>query len=158
MGRHEWTLIGADCLVLSCCCQFLILQILLFVLIKLPRKVFRRIKAYVKMKFGKHRKEALARCAAVLMGQQRGRSPSTASMESFRLDELDGCIEEVENVLEEMSQMGEFGFGSFWRGVDDNFLDDDVRLCFVNQQLGYYDHDGNYHFIPVFGPLALKLI
>ncbi|KAK9060001.1 hypothetical protein SSX86_020705 [Deinandra increscens subsp. villosa] len=155
MDRHEWGMIGADCLVLSCCCQCLILQILVFVLLKLPIKVCRKVKQYMKRKFGKRRKAVIEHCAMAVMGLQQ--RPDEGS----RREESSGCMEEVEKVLGEMCKEGEFGFGSFWRGDDDddhNCLEDDFRVCFVNQQLGYHDHHGKYHFIQVFGPLTMRLI
>ncbi|KAI3816475.1 hypothetical protein L1987_16173 [Smallanthus sonchifolius] len=159
MDRHEWSMIGADCLVLSCCCQCLILQILVFVLLKLPIKLCRKIKVYVKRKFGIRRKAVLEHCAAAVMGRQRRRPPCRVAEEGARWEESSGCMEEVEEVLGEMCNKGEFGFGSFWTGDDDDsYLEDDFRVCFVNQQLGYHDHDGKYHFIKVFGPLIMQLI
>ncbi|XP_071714314.1 uncharacterized protein [Rutidosis leptorrhynchoides] len=157
MERQDWIMIGADCVVLSCCCQCLILQILFFLLLKLPRKVYRKTKEYFKRKFNKQKKVAITRCAAAFIGRQKRRqSPYRVVDDSLRWEEVDGCMEEVEKVLGEMCNKGEFGFGSFWKG-DDNYLEDNCRLCFVNQQLGYHDHDGNYHLIPVFGPLTMKL-
>ncbi|KAK1419812.1 hypothetical protein QVD17_29171 [Tagetes erecta] len=160
MSRHDWSMIGADCLVLSCCCQCLILQILVFVLLKLPIKVCRKIKHYLKRKFGMTRKVALEHCVATVMGQKRGRPPYRVAVEGSPRDEPSSCMEEVEKVLGGMSKRGEFGFGSFWRGDNDdhNCLEDDFRICFVNQQLGYHDHDGKFHFIQVFGPLIMQLI
>ncbi|XP_076923991.1 uncharacterized protein LOC143586311 [Bidens hawaiensis] len=140
MDRHEWGMIGGDCLVLSCCCQCLVLQIFVFVLLKLPIKVLRKIKVYVKRNFGKTRKAALEHCASAVMGHQQRRSPCRTAVE-----ESNGCMEEVEKVLGEMCEKDEFGFGSFWRGDDDNnininniHLENDFRICFVNQQLGYH--------------------
>ncbi|KAI3734039.1 hypothetical protein L6452_13499 [Arctium lappa] len=155
--RQDWNMIAADCFVLSCCCcQCLILQILVFLLLKLPTRLFRKTKQYMKRKFGIRRK--VARCAAAVIGGQRPQAPRRRVMvEDLRWD---GCMEEVEKVLEEMCEKGEFGFGSFWRGDDihHELVDDDIRICFVNQQLGYHDHDGNYHFIQVFGPLTMHSI
>ncbi|KAI3516791.1 hypothetical protein L1887_15830 [Cichorium endivia] len=155
MERQDWHMIGADCFVLSCCCQFLILQMLVFLLLKLPCKVYRKTKEYVKRKFGIRRK--VARCAAAVIGRQQPPPPRRAALEGFRWEELHGCMEEVEKVLEDMCKKGEFGFGSFWR-EDDHDLDDNFRICFVNQQLGYQDDGGKYHYIDVFGPLTMQLI
>ncbi|KAL8241924.1 hypothetical protein R6Q59_012226 [Mikania micrantha] len=157
MDRHEWGMIGADCLVLSCCCQCLILQILVFVLLKLPIKVCRKVKHYMKRKFRSRRKAVLERCAEAVMGRQ---PTGKVAVEGSRRDESGGCMEEVEKALGEMCAKGEFGFGSFWRGDDDydSCLEDDFRICFVNQQLGYHDHDGKYHFVQAFGPLIMQLI
>ncbi|KAJ0504843.1 hypothetical protein HanHA89_Chr12g0463781 [Helianthus annuus] len=158
MDRHEWGIIGGDCLVLSCCCQCLILQILVFVLLKLPIKVWRKIKVCMKRKFRRTRKAALEHCAAAVMGGQQRRSPCRVAAKGSTLEESNGCMEEVEKVLGEMCEKDEFSFGSFWRGDDDNCLEDDFRICFVNQQLGFHDHDGKYHLTQVFGPLLMQLI
>nr|XP_043629888.1 uncharacterized protein LOC122601186 [Erigeron canadensis] len=118
----------------------------------------RKTKEYLKRKFRKQKKAALARCAKAVIGRKRPRKPPCRmALDDFRLEELDGCMEEVEKVLGEMCNRGEFGFGSFWR-EDDNYLEDDFRICFVNQQLGYYDDDGNYHLVPVFGPLTMRIV
>ncbi|KAI3714418.1 hypothetical protein L1987_73020 [Smallanthus sonchifolius] len=64
----------------------------------------------------------------IVVGYQkpmRARAPA----ESFRLD---GCLEEVEEVLEELSTKGEFGFGSFWRG--DDGVEVHFPICLVKQQ------------------------
>ncbi|KAI3811893.1 hypothetical protein L1987_16589 [Smallanthus sonchifolius] len=124
MDKQDWNMIGADCLVLSCCCQCLMLQLLAFVLLKLPSKLVKKTKHYVKRKFGKKMRNGgnmarvkVTRCAEEVVGCQKPRDSmrARASAESFRLD---GCLEEVEEVLEELSTKGEFGFGSFWRGDD----------------------------------------
>ncbi|CAH1431264.1 unnamed protein product [Lactuca virosa] len=156
MEGQDWHMIGADCLVLSCCCQFLILQMLMFLLFKLPSKVFRKAKEYVKRKFGIRRK--VARCVAAFVGRQQPWPPHRDAAECFRWEELNGCMEEVEVALEEMCRKGEFGFGSFWRGDEEHDLEDNFRICFVNQQLGYHDDSGKYHFVDVFGPLTMQLI
>ncbi|XP_071695465.1 uncharacterized protein [Rutidosis leptorrhynchoides] len=104
MERQDWNMIGADCVVISCCCQCLMLQLLVFVLLKLPRKMIKKTKQYMKRKFGKRMRDdgkivrtKMARCAEEV-----------------------GCMEEVEEVLEELCTKGEFGFGSFWRGDVDS--------------------------------------
>ncbi|KVI05339.1 uncharacterized protein LOC112524348 [Cynara cardunculus var. scolymus] len=153
--RQDWNMIAADCFVLSCCCQCLILQILVFLLLKLPTKLFRKTKEYMKRKFGIRRR--VARCAAAVIGRQRPQPRRRIMVEDLRRD---GCMEEVEKVLSEMYKKGEFGFGSFWRGDDDDdddegLVDDNFRIRFVNQQHGY---DGNYQFIQVFGPLTMHSI
>lgn len=76
----------------------------------------------------------VARCAEEVVGCHKPRESMRvqARSTSFRVDGLDGCMEEVEEVLEELSRKGEFGFGSFWRGDDgDYFLG-----CIENQKLG----------------------
>ncbi|KAL8224333.1 hypothetical protein R6Q57_019808 [Mikania cordata] len=114
-----------------------------------------KVNNYMKRKFRSRRKAVLERCAEAVMCRQ---PTGKVAVEGFRRDESGGCMEEVEKVLGEMCAKGEFGFGSFWRGDDDNCLEEDFRICFVNQQLGYHDHDGKYHFVQVFGPLIMQLI
>ncbi|XP_024995506.1 uncharacterized protein LOC112528712 [Cynara cardunculus var. scolymus] len=139
MERQDWNMIGADCIVLSCCCQCLLLQLLVFVLLKLPAKLLKKMKLYMKRKFrkgGKMVRRKVARCAeeVVRCKKQRGSMRVRARTESFLVDGFGGCMEEVEEVLEELSTKGEFGFGSFWRGDDD---DDGVIVVHLNQEIGH---------------------
>ena len=114
-------MLAADCVVISCCCQCLILQSIIFVLLKLPRKVIQKTRAYAKKKLWHRKKEKI-------LESVRGRFQD--SLEKFlegsieiQVDDFHGghdcesCIEEVEEVLEGFSQKGEFAFGSFWGRV-----------------------------------------
>ncbi|KAG2702615.1 hypothetical protein I3760_06G099000 [Carya illinoinensis] len=117
-------MLAADCVVICCCCQCLILQILIFVLLKLPYKLIRKTRDYAKKRLRKRKKDD--KITEREMDQYED-DHSFVGMhgESFRI-EVDGlfrdigdhgcgsCMEEVEKVLEEMSQKGEFAFGSFW--------------------------------------------
>ncbi|KAI3699163.1 hypothetical protein L2E82_43249 [Cichorium intybus] len=144
MEQQDWNMIGADCLVLSCCCQCLMLQLLVFVLLKLPTKLFKRTIRYMKRKFGDQMRHGgkvvgmkVARCAKEVVGcheKPRDSVKVRAQGESFRVD---GCMEEVEEVLEDLSRNGEFGFGSFWKG-DDN-VEVYFPICLVKQELGCHD-------------------
>ncbi|KAG4938856.1 hypothetical protein AAZX31_16G091500 [Glycine max] len=114
--------IGADCVVISCCCQCLMLQILVFVLLKLPGKLIRKTREYAKKL--RHRKANNDR----RMGREMGSYKDVLLRiheQSFRIqvemaltDGADhncgGCMDEVEKVMEEFYQKGEFAFGSFW--------------------------------------------
>ncbi|KAK1423176.1 hypothetical protein QVD17_18471 [Tagetes erecta] len=140
MERQDWNMIGADCLVISCCCQCLLLQLLVFMLLKLPIKLIKKTQHYVKRKLmnkmrdgGKMARMKVARCAEEVVGCHKPRDSMRveARSTSFRLD---GCMEEVEEVLEELSIKGEFGFGSFWRG--DDGVDAYFPGCIKNQELG----------------------
>ncbi|RVW45421.1 uncharacterized protein LOC104879359 [Vitis vinifera] len=119
---EDWNMLAADCVVISCCCQCLILQMVVFVLLKLPYKLFRKTKEYAKKKLMLHGRR-----------QDRGTEREMKPYEDefreiqgglriqveggFPEDGSQGCgccMEEVERVLEEYSQRGEFAFGSFW--------------------------------------------
>nr|GEZ08376.1 proline-rich receptor-like protein kinase PERK9 [Tanacetum cinerariifolium] len=96
---------------------------------QLPCKLVKKIKEYMKRKFGNRMRDGrkmvrikVARCAEEVIGYQKPRDSmkvrARPRVESFHLDGFGGCMEEVEEVLEELSTKGEFGFGSFWRGDD----------------------------------------
>nr|XP_043638556.1 uncharacterized protein LOC122609667 [Erigeron canadensis] len=142
MEQEDWNMICADCVVLSCCCQCLMLQVLVFVLLKLPSKLIKKTAQYMKRKLGikirdgrKMVRMKVARCAEEVIGCQKPRESFRvrARGESFRLEGFDGCMEEVEDVLEELSTKGEFGFGSFWRGDGDVGIH--FPICLVSQEL-----------------------
>lgn len=84
----------------------------------------------------------VARCAEEVIGYQKPRDSmkvrARARVESFRLDGFGGCMKEVEEVLEELSTKGEFGFGSFWRG--DDGVEIHFPICLVSQELDCHDH------------------
>ncbi|KAF9677264.1 hypothetical protein SADUNF_Sadunf08G0089900 [Salix dunnii] len=118
---EDLNMLAADCVVISCCCQCLILQSIIFVLLKLPRKAIQKTKAYAKKKLWHRKKEKM-------LESVRGRSRDSFDrfLEGSIRIQVDGfhggrdcesCIEEVEEVLEEFSQKGEFAFGSFWGRV-----------------------------------------
>ncbi|MFS8017750.1 hypothetical protein Hanom_Chr15g01384071 [Helianthus anomalus] len=143
MEQQDWHMIGADCLVISCCCQCLLLQLLVFLLLKLPIKLVEKTKHYVKRKLRNKMQDGekvtrmkVARCAEEVVGCRKPRNLIwvQARANGFRLDGFDGCMDEVEEVLEELSTKGEFGFGSFWSGDDGVEVYCPVGL--VNQELG----------------------
>ncbi|XP_031273630.1 uncharacterized protein LOC116132095 [Pistacia vera] len=116
MAMEDRNMLAADCVVISCCCQCLILQIIFFVLLKLPWKLIRKAKEYAKMKIRRTRKQEII--IKTMKGryedeflQCHGGSELTIQVESSGLR---CCLEEVEKVLEEFSEKGEFAFGSFW--------------------------------------------
>lgn len=109
-------MLAADCVVISCCCQCLILQLIFFILLKLPWKLIRKAKEYTKTKI--HRRRKKQKIIKTMKGryqdeilQCHGGSELTIQVESSGLS---CCMEEVEKVLEEFSEKGEFAFGSFW--------------------------------------------
>ncbi|CAL5396494.1 unnamed protein product [Camellia sinensis] len=99
--------LASDCIVISCCCQCLILQIVVFILLKLPYKLVQKTKQYAKKKLGHRKREK------TMIDDDRDDDRKGFGID----DECHGyecCMEEVEKVLEELSQKGEFAFGSFW--------------------------------------------
>ncbi|GAB4828944.1 hypothetical protein Ancab_018604 [Ancistrocladus abbreviatus] len=138
----------ADLVVISCCCQCLILQIVVFILLKLPRKIARKIREYAE-KLGYMRRGKVG-----IMGSGECRDDDDEFI-SVRI-EIEGfcegkgqCIDEVEKVLEELSMKGEFAFGSFWgrdeRGMSSTYMakEDFPSSNFVQ-----------FHLIPVIGPFS----
>ncbi|KAI4357897.1 hypothetical protein L6164_001814 [Bauhinia variegata] len=121
---EDLNLLAADCVVISCCCQCLILQILIFVLLKLPCKFVKKTREYAKKKLQQKKRDKK------VMKKEKG--SSSYIEEIVRIHELslriEGdrafedvgghncgcCLEEVEKVMEELSRRGEFAFGSFW--------------------------------------------
>ncbi|KAK3020780.1 hypothetical protein RJ639_045852 [Escallonia herrerae] len=105
--------------------QCLTLQILVFISLKLPYKIVRRTKKYVKKKLGKRNREGKiiqsdAR-RVVNEGIRSHRGSFRIQLDGSSVNECDGfacCMEEAEKVLEELSEKGEFQFGSFWGGED----------------------------------------
>ncbi|KAE9591788.1 hypothetical protein Lal_00038655 [Lupinus albus] len=126
---EDWNMLGADCVVISCCCQCLMLQILVFVLIKLPCKVVRKTREYAKRKLRKGRRNDRE-----IMGSSykhvllRMHQQSMTTTQALNKDDGFGhncgcCLDEVEKVMEEFYEKGEFGFGSFWARKDVPTLD-----------------------------------
>lgn len=59
-------------------------------------------------------------------------------------------MEEVEKVLEEFSQRGEFAFGSFWGGDEEEVLETERITTCIHRQTVDYDVF-HTHLIQVFG-------
>ncbi|XP_021718256.1 uncharacterized protein LOC110685993 [Chenopodium quinoa] len=125
----------SDCIIISCCCQCLLLQLVIFIFIQLPRRVARKTKEYAKRKLRKRRKKKHGDHLEMVEDKQkavygdefvglddddkRGKSMSLRilELESMAMNELHNwgsCNEEVDKVLGELALKGEFGFGSFW--------------------------------------------
>ncbi|KAL2334202.1 hypothetical protein Fmac_015415 [Flemingia macrophylla] len=111
---EDWSLLGADCVVISCCCQCLILQILVFVLLKLPCKLVKKTRDYAKKKLrrrkGNFHREMGSYNDVVVRVQER----SIRVQAEMALKEGHNCMDEVEKVMKEFYEKGEFAFGSFW--------------------------------------------
>ncbi|GAV73278.1 hypothetical protein CFOL_v3_16764, partial [Cephalotus follicularis] len=145
-AMEDWNTLAADCVVLSCCCQCLILQILTFVAISLPCKLFRKAKDYIEKRRQKREEQI----------RPKGRFQEEfvefhGEEEEFSIEGNGcGCLEEVEMVLKEFSQKGEFAFGSFW-GMERT---EDSSTSVVAK----HDVDFSvvqYEFIEMIGPFSL---
>ncbi|KAM3705740.1 hypothetical protein ACB098_03G101300 [Castanea mollissima] len=118
---EDWNTLAADCVVISCCCQCLILQIIVFFLLKLPCKLIRKTREYAKKKLRQRRKNEKTIEKEINQGKDDFVGMNGGSfriqVDRFLVDGDYGCgscMQEVEKVLEEFSQEGEFAFGSFW--------------------------------------------
>ncbi|KAG7031430.1 hypothetical protein SDJN02_05470, partial [Cucurbita argyrosperma subsp. argyrosperma] len=106
-------MLAADCIAICCCCECLALQITLLLLLKLPWKLIRKTREFAKRRLRQRQKEE----KMVMSGYKdelRG-----LSNERCMRNEGDGlglscCMEEIEKVMEDLQEKGEFGFGSFW--------------------------------------------
>lgn len=117
---EDWNTLAADCVVISCCCQCLILQVLIFVVLRLPYKIIRKTKQYAKKKLIRHRRKE-GKMIETLKVRYQNKSwefhvqgDHSGSCSGVQLEGLSSCMQEVEKALEEFSQKGEFAFGSFW--------------------------------------------
>ncbi|KAI4379175.1 hypothetical protein MLD38_005505 [Melastoma candidum] len=116
--------LAADCIVVSCCCQCLILQILILVLIKLPFRLIRKLKERISQKIIKHSKKE-ARGMEVFSFRYPDSVGSTPRISVAFSDRssFGYCAHEAEMVLEDLYKKGEFTFGSFWgRELDGSLL------------------------------------
>lgn len=110
-------MLGADCVVISCCCQCLLLQILVFLMLKLPWKLIRKTREYAKKKLRQRKgnddkmKIESGCYEDVLVRIDHEGEMAVRDGEGF---DCGGCMDEVEKMMEELYQKGEFGFGSFW--------------------------------------------
>ncbi|XP_027348067.1 uncharacterized protein LOC113859513 [Abrus precatorius] len=116
---EDWNMLGADCVVISCCCQCLMMQILVFVLLKLPWKLVRKTREYAKKKLRQRKgndKKEMGSYEDVLVGihEQSIRIQAEMALMDDAGRHCGCCMDEVEKVMEEFYQKGEFAFGSFW--------------------------------------------
>ncbi|KAK1389900.1 Transmembrane [Heracleum sosnowskyi] len=135
---EDLNMIAADCIVISCCCQCLVLQIVVFILLKLPHKLIRKTIKYVK-KLRNQKKNANAITRQLsgysIDGVIRSQSGSLRiKFEGLMSEECCGnCMDEIDKALEDMSRNGEFAFGSFWKG--ENLEENIPTLAVQNLQL-----------------------
>ncbi|KAL9663870.1 hypothetical protein QQ045_019263 [Rhodiola kirilowii] len=120
MTMEDPNALAVDCIVISCCCQCLILQLLIFLLLKLPWKIICKTRDFAKRRLRKTGRSLGNSVAQIVENHVLVKLYSLSSREgsshgSFRRRRSGGaCLEEVDKVLEELSQQGQFGFGSFW--------------------------------------------
>ncbi|XP_012081991.1 uncharacterized protein LOC105641944 [Jatropha curcas] len=121
-AMEDLNMLAADCVVISCCCQCLIFQLLIYFFLQLPRKMFRKTKEYALKKFRiRYRKKGEKGIKSFEGKFEDGfvelqEGSITIQVEDFygRNGFGSGCMEEVERVIGEFSRKGEFAFGSFW--------------------------------------------
>ncbi|XP_060214935.1 uncharacterized protein LOC132641862 [Lycium barbarum] len=143
---EDKNIFAADCIVICCCCQCLILQIIILFLLNLPCKMLQKTKAYIKKL--KNRRRSKKTMKMEIKGHEDGILKEHEVPLRIQLESL-CCMEEVENVLEEFSQKGEFAFGSFWGG-DEEVVSETERIttCIRKQTVDY--HVFHTHLIQVF--------
>ncbi|CAN6804590.1 hypothetical protein F2Q70_00044832 [Brassica cretica] len=101
---------AADCVVLCCCCECFMLQFFLFVFFKIPQKLAHKMKKFV------IRRKKRRDMKIFLPTEEEEHLSGDESRVS--------CMEDIEEMLQELSMEGEFVFGSFWRqGDSTNDLD-----------------------------------
>ncbi|XP_047323467.1 uncharacterized protein LOC124927151 [Impatiens glandulifera] len=111
----DCNMLSADCVVISCCCQCLILQLIIVVFLKLPYKLLQKTRRYAKRKLfarrSKHNKP-------IIIVDQMIIAPTSLINVQPEIEEIHDhcfcCMDQVDRVIEEMSNKGMFGFGSFW--------------------------------------------
>ncbi|KAJ1404941.1 putative transmembrane protein [Sesbania bispinosa] len=130
---EDCNMLAADCVVISCCCQCLMLQILVLVLRKLVRKTREYAKRIIRQRKGKSYRGMQSEMGCykdVLV-----RIQAEMALKDDARHNCGCCMEEVEKVMEEFYEKGEFAFGNWGRkgswGVptivndhndDDNFV------------------------------------
>uniref|UniRef100_A0A0D3DAS2 Uncharacterized protein n=1 Tax=Brassica oleracea var. oleracea TaxID=109376 RepID=A0A0D3DAS2_BRAOL len=93
---------AADCVVVSCCCNCLVLQLAIFIFLGLPQKLVKNTrKCYTKWGINRRRKRMGLGCECkekIGVDSEWIKEIMSIEMEGF------GCIEEVEKSLEEFSK------------------------------------------------------
>ncbi|XP_022928895.1 uncharacterized protein LOC111435666 [Cucurbita moschata] len=107
---EDMNTLAADCIVICCCCQCLALHILLLLLLKLPCKLVRKTRDFAKRRLRMREKEE----KMVMEDEVRGISNGSCMRSEEDGLGLSCCMEEIERVMQDLHEKGEFGFGSFW--------------------------------------------
>ncbi|RYR27420.1 hypothetical protein Ahy_B01g051455 isoform A [Arachis hypogaea] len=145
---EDWNMLGADCVVISCCCQCLMLQILVYVLLKLPSKLVRKTRRYVKKKFcGNKRDDDVLvkihdqsirfREEIVTIALRNGTSGRNGNNNG-------SCMDEVEKVMEKLYENGELAFGSFWGQKEPWGVPKIVSSDLLHNHLHNCDYDNSF--------------
>ncbi|KAK9705035.1 hypothetical protein RND81_07G028400 [Saponaria officinalis] len=153
----------SDCIVVSCCCQCLILQLVVFIFIHLPRKLARKTKEYAKKKLSRTRRKSKnhPQHRDGFVGFDNGRSVSMRilELEGYEVSKVHrwgSCLDEVEKVLGELSMKGEFAFGSFWGENQEQSVGLCSKCCrtLTKEEVLEFGshHHVKFHFIEVVGP------
>ncbi|KAG8366531.1 hypothetical protein BUALT_Bualt17G0089600 [Buddleja alternifolia] len=148
---EDRNMIAADCIVICCCCECMILQIFIFILIKIPHKLLRKTKEYAKKFRARKKGTKIMQIEMSRYDEDSLRSSTHGNslrieIEDFFVEKsfrFENCMDEIEGVLEEFSSKGEFAFGSFW-GASRSF-----RSCMNEKELDY--DDVQYRLIELFG-------
>lgn len=111
MEEEDCGAFAADCIVLSCCCQCLVLQVTGFVFLKIPLKLVQKMKKFVKRRCGKTLQPTMEEDVKEEHWSGNGIAFDEGSSRF-------SCIEDIEGMLQELSMNKEFVFGSFWRHED----------------------------------------
>ncbi|XP_026397817.1 uncharacterized protein LOC113293376 [Papaver somniferum] len=120
---EDFNLLAADGIVVCCCCccPCLILQFIVFVLLRLPKKLVKKSRRLVRKRCKKKNKKKNEKKIMVIendrFSEEKDGIPRIAS-NSY--NDCGWVMQEVEKVLTEFSQQGEFAFGSFWGQRDDS--------------------------------------
>lgn len=125
----------------------------------------RKTKEYARKKLGKRRKAKFGE--GVNLGRAQcdedniiGRSMRILEVEGIDQSKLhrwghSNCMDEVEEVLEELSMKGEFAFGSFWGG-DFERTELSCSKCVMITREGLQYHVGGhvvkFHLVELVGP------
>ncbi|XP_047079887.1 uncharacterized protein LOC124690561 [Lolium rigidum] len=120
----EAGLVAMDCVVVCCCCPCLVLQITVFLFVRLPRKVVVKSKRIILRRWHKRRSSAAAK-------RSRSRSVSSSGMRSLQ-ELLDGTFRNFNGG--ECSDSASYG-GDSWKercfAMDDESSGDWKERCFA---------------------------
>ncbi|XP_010265345.1 PREDICTED: uncharacterized protein LOC104603096 [Nelumbo nucifera] len=155
-------ILAADCVVICCCCPCLIIQLIVFVLLKLPYKLAQKSQRFARRKLGKTKwrkkitggdpyRQVLRRIVEANSSSIQVMGVPVPLNHHHRQHGCGCSMAEIDKVFEELSLQGEFGFGSFWgrKQESGNFS---PKLG-QDQDQKEYENVVRYHFIQVINPL-----
>ncbi|XP_058737269.1 uncharacterized protein LOC131609566 [Vicia villosa] len=111
---EDLNMLAADCVVISCCCQCLMLQIIVLLLRKMVRKTREYGKRIFCQRKGVQREMGSYKDVILRIHEKSFRIQEDVELIDDGVHNCGGCMVEVEKVMEELCEKGEFGFGSFW--------------------------------------------